>query len=162
MTDLAGARDTYGVRRLIAETCARTRAALTEAHGVLEIATPDYQPLVRAGLSLWEHRLNEVERRGAAVLRRPVSTGIREPLSILLRETRERGGNGSGGRDRDRDRDRVARRPRTGYSATDRARGTPVLRPAQPGRVQQSYDLAAADLQRPARTASAYRWEGRS
>ncbi|MFI9442649.1 MULTISPECIES: phytoene/squalene synthase family protein [Streptomyces] len=91
VTDLAGARDTYGVRRLIAETCARTRAALTEAHGVLEIATPDYQPLVRAGLSLWEHRLNEVERRGAAVLRRPVSTGIREPLSILLRETRERG-----------------------------------------------------------------------
>lgn len=86
--DLERARSTPGVRALLADACARTRATLTAARSVLAVATAGYSPLMAGVLGVQEQQLRAVERRGPGVLRRPLGAGLRHALLAMVQENR--------------------------------------------------------------------------
>ncbi|MER5808349.1 squalene/phytoene synthase family protein [Streptomyces sp. NPDC002033] len=83
--DLERARDTPGVRALLAAECRRARTALAAADDVPDLAGPGLRPVIGAMTELMAHQLTAVERAGCAVLRRDTGYGLAAPLRTLLR-----------------------------------------------------------------------------
>ncbi|MEV6208633.1 squalene/phytoene synthase family protein [Kitasatospora sp. NPDC051914] len=88
--DLTQARDTAGVRALLADQCHRARTALDAAADVVDHADPGLRAVGRTMTELMAHQLTAVERAGAAALRRDIGYGLLAPLRILARARRER------------------------------------------------------------------------
>ncbi|WP_369275830.1 squalene/phytoene synthase family protein [Streptomyces sp. R11] len=83
--DLELGRDSPQLRALIAHTCTRARASLTDASTVLfRISSPIHHPLLHTLLELQRHRLDAIERRGSSLPRRPVGYGVLRPARTLL------------------------------------------------------------------------------
>ncbi|MFD8143138.1 phytoene/squalene synthase family protein [Streptomyces sp. NPDC059708] len=89
--DLERARDTPGVRALLAAECARARTALDAVgEGVLDLTAPGLRPVVAAMTELMGHQLKAVERAGAALPRKDVGYGLAAPAGTLVRALRGR------------------------------------------------------------------------
>ncbi|MFB7183235.1 phytoene/squalene synthase family protein [Streptomyces sp. NPDC056257] len=86
--DLEQARDTPGVRALLAGESRRARTALDATHGILDLAEPGLRPVIATMRELMEHQLTRVERAGVGALRRDVGYGLAAPLRILVRAAR--------------------------------------------------------------------------
>ncbi|MFF5449376.1 phytoene/squalene synthase family protein [Streptomyces sp. NPDC012888] len=88
--DLASARDTAGVRALLAEACGRARAALDASADVVDHAHPGLRRVGRVMRELMAHQLTLVEAAGSGALRRDVGYGGLAPVRLLLRAARSR------------------------------------------------------------------------
>ncbi|WP_190344791.1 squalene/phytoene synthase family protein [Streptomyces venezuelae] len=89
-TDLEQARDTPGVRALLAAECSLARTALAAAADVVRYADPGLRRVGRTMLELMSHQLALVERAGPAALRTDIGYGTLAPLRILARTLRDR------------------------------------------------------------------------
>ncbi|WP_433623655.1 squalene/phytoene synthase family protein [Nocardia sp. CA-120079] len=86
--DLEQGRDTPGVRALLSATASSARASLVESERILGEIPPDYRPLIRFIIGLFHKRLDDVEARGAAVIRRPYNDGKMAGLGLIVRSRR--------------------------------------------------------------------------
>ncbi|MEV4611655.1 squalene/phytoene synthase family protein [Kitasatospora sp. NPDC049258] len=89
--ELEQGRDGAAVRALLADQCARARAALDAAADVVDLADPGLRAVGRMMTELMAHQLAAVERAGVRALRRDVGYGVLAPLRILARARRGRG-----------------------------------------------------------------------
>ncbi|MET9464611.1 squalene/phytoene synthase family protein [Streptomyces sp. NPDC006544] len=83
--DLEQARDTPGVRELLAAECGRARSALAAAGGILDLTEPGLRPVAVTMTELMEHQLTAVEKAGVGALRKDVGYGLVAPLRTLVR-----------------------------------------------------------------------------
>ncbi len=68
--DLRDGLDTPAVRALLSATACAARASLVEGERIIREIPPDYRPFFRCMAGLMHKRLDDVETRGAAVIRR--------------------------------------------------------------------------------------------
>ncbi|MFG2059591.1 squalene/phytoene synthase family protein [Micromonospora sp. NPDC048930] len=78
--DLEQGRDTRNVRALLQDMCTRTRTVLKEARTVLEVCDPGQLIATRLLLLLQERQLEDINRSGPRILRRPV--GFHPPTMV--------------------------------------------------------------------------------
>lgn len=83
--DLEQARDTPGVRELLAAECERARGALAAADGILDLTEPGLRPVAVTMTELMGHQLTAVEKAGVGALRKDVGYGVVAPLRTLVR-----------------------------------------------------------------------------
>lgn len=83
--DLEQARDTPGVRELLAAECGRARSALAAADGILDLTEPGLRPVAVTMTELMRHQLTAVEKAGVGALRKDVGYGLVAPLRTLVR-----------------------------------------------------------------------------
>jgi phytoene synthase len=86
--DLEQGLDTPGVRALIAATASSARAALVECERILGEVAPEDRPLLRFTIGLFHKRLDDVESRGVAIIRRPYHDGKVSGLRLIVRSRR--------------------------------------------------------------------------
>lgn len=86
--DLEQGLDSPEVRALISATASSARASLVEGDRFLDEIAPDYRPLFGSLTGVFHKRLDDVETRGAALIRRPYRDGVLACLSVLARARR--------------------------------------------------------------------------
>ncbi|MFZ3474422.1 phytoene/squalene synthase family protein [Streptomyces sp. 4.24] len=84
-SDLEQARDTPGVRELLAAEAGRARSALAATDGILDLTAPGLRAVAVTMTELMEHQLTAVERAGVGALRKDVGYGLVAPLRTLAR-----------------------------------------------------------------------------
>ncbi|MEU9124892.1 squalene/phytoene synthase family protein [Streptomyces sp. NPDC048506] len=75
-------------RDLVHHQAPLVRGGLAASHPLTELVAPPHRPLIRALLTLQEHRLRAVENKGPALLRGATRPPIAAALRILAREYR--------------------------------------------------------------------------
>ncbi|WP_328969940.1 squalene/phytoene synthase family protein [Streptomyces sp. NBC_00239] len=86
--DLEQARDTEGVRALLAAECGLAREALDASAGIVDLADPGLRAVGRTMRELMAHQLTQVEDAGVRALRRDIGYGLLAPLRILTQARR--------------------------------------------------------------------------
>ncbi|WP_330256882.1 squalene/phytoene synthase family protein [Nocardia sp. NBC_00565] len=86
--DLEQGLDTAGVRTLLSATAHSARASLVEGERVLGEVAPEYRPVFRFVIGVFHKRLDDVESRGVAIIRRPYHDGKVTGLRLLARSRR--------------------------------------------------------------------------
>ena len=89
--DLRDGLDTPGVRALISATASWARASLVEGERILGDIAPGYRPLLRCLLGVFHKRLDDVDTRGTAIIRRPYRDEPLSCLRLMVRSRRMRG-----------------------------------------------------------------------
>ncbi|WP_433521109.1 squalene/phytoene synthase family protein [Nocardia pseudovaccinii] len=86
--DLEQGLDTSGVRALISATARSARASLIESEQIVGETAPNYRPIIRFMIGMFHKRLDDVETRGAAILRRPYHDAKVMALPLIARTHR--------------------------------------------------------------------------
>lgn len=86
--DLRQGRDTPEVRALLSATASSARASLMESERILGEVAPEYRPLFRCLIGGDHKRLDDVETRGVAVIRRPYHDGPVAGMRLVVRSRR--------------------------------------------------------------------------
>ncbi|WP_406239605.1 squalene/phytoene synthase family protein [Nocardia sp. NBC_01009] len=86
--DLEQGLGTAGVRALLSATACSARASLVEGERILGEVAPEYRPVFRFVIGVFHKRLDDVETRGVAIIRRPYHDGKVACLRLLARSRR--------------------------------------------------------------------------
>ncbi len=86
--DLEQGLDTSGVRALISATARSARTSLIQGEQILGAIAPDYRPIMRFVMGFFHKRLDDVETRGAAILRRPYRDAKVTAVPLIARSGR--------------------------------------------------------------------------
>jgi len=86
--DLRKGGDTPAVRALISATARSARASLLQGERILGEVAPDYRPFCRFWIGVQHQRLDEIARRGTAIIRRPYRDGPVAGARLLVRSRR--------------------------------------------------------------------------
>ncbi|MEV5834461.1 squalene/phytoene synthase family protein [Nocardia sp. NPDC052112] len=86
--DLEQGLDTPGVRALLSATASSARASLVEGERMIGEIPPDYRPFFRFVIGLFHKRLDNVETRGTAIIRRPYHDAVVTAVPLIVRSRR--------------------------------------------------------------------------